>query len=65
MRRLYLREASVARNVMAVAITTALTAGVAHAYNSRVSWALLVLSAESGEEVYIEAAKKQLEWTLQ
>lgn len=38
--------------------------GIAHAYNSRVSWALLVLSEESGEEVYIEAARKQLEWTL-
>ncbi len=37
MRRLYLREASVARNVMAVAITTALTAGVAHAYKFETS----------------------------
>ena len=38
--------------------------GIAHAYNSRVSWALLALGEELANPAYAECAIRQLEWTL-
>jgi len=36
-----------------------------HAYDVRISWALLLLSAATGEARYREAAERNLDWTLQ
>ncbi|MFA5811623.1 MAG: hypothetical protein WC956_04760 [bacterium] len=38
--------------------------GVPHAYNTRVSWALLELFRLSGENMYRDAAIRNIEWTL-
>jgi hypothetical protein len=36
-----------------------------HTYDVRISWALLLLAAETGEVKYRQSAERNLEWTLQ
>ncbi len=38
--------------------------GIAHAYCSRVAWALLALGERTEQSIYTEAAHRQLEWVL-
>ena len=40
-------------------------AGIPHAYNARVAWALLRLAATSGDERFSVVARRQLDWVVE